>query len=266
MMIHRRDAIRVLSAAAFASGARAADWPLRFTSLDHVETSVPDSAKTAAFYARVFGGPGWKNNKTERRYVRLGPAYIAIEQGRQPFGVDHFSVGVADYQITDIHKFLQQQGIPYRDYPSGKDLNVTDPDGMHLQLSADNTWGPLSVNTASPEKGTFGGEPVFHPTGIDHILLNVSDVNKSLAFYEKILGPAEVSLDGPNWFRVGRSRIGLMKAPKPGVYRMGISAAAYNYAGVMITLTALRATTQRPEAGNTAEFLDPDGLRIQMVQ
>jgi len=259
-MIHRRDAIRVIGAGAVAARLRAEDWPLRFTALDHVETSVHDSAKTAAFYARAFGGPGWKNNKTERRYVRLGPAYIAIEQG-EPFGVDHFSVGIADYQIADIHRFLETRGIAYRDYPSGKDLNVTDPDGMRLQLSADNTWGPLSVNTASPEKGTFNGDSIFQPTGIDHILLNVSDVERSVGFYEKILGPVSQG----NGFRVGRSRIGLMQSAKPGVYRIGVSAKTYQYGGAIITLAAMGATTQKPETPNVAEFLDPDGLRIQVI-
>lgn len=263
--MNRREALRVLGVGAAGVGARAEDWPLRFTALDHVETSVANSAKTAAFYARVFGGPGWKNNKTERRYVRLGPAYIAIEQGRQPFGVDHFSVGVADYRIAEIHQFLEQRGIPYRDYPSGKDLNVTDPDGIHLQLSADNTWGPLAQNTASPEDGTYRGEPIFKATGIDHVLLNVTDPEKSVAFYEKILGPVARQSDNRIWFQAGPSRIGLMQGAKPGVYRICIAASAFNYAGAMITLAALRATTQKPEVQGAAEFLDPDGLRIQVI-
>ncbi len=264
-MLSRRDAVRVLGAGALVSRLRAADSPLRFTGLDHVETSVADSAKTAAFYARAFGGPGWKNNKTERRYVKLGPGYIAIEQGRQPFGVDHFAAGIAEYQIGDIHKFLEQRGIAYRDYPSGKDLNVTDPDGLHLQLSANNSWEPLSVNTASPEQGTFNGDAIFQPTGIEHILLNVTDPEKTVAFYEKILGPAAQRADGRIWFRVGRSRIGLVQSSKPGVYRIGISAKTYQYGAAVITLAAMGATTQKPEMQGAAEFLDPDGLRIQVT-
>ena len=156
-MINRREAIRILSAGTLAACAvaKAADAPLHFTALDHLEISEPDSAKSAALYARIFGGPIWKNNKTQRRYVKLGPCYIAIEQGREPFGVDHFSAGIEGYRIADIHAYLEQRGIAYRDYPSGKDLNVTDPDGIHVQLSADNTWEPLAVNTASPEPNTF---------------------------------------------------------------------------------------------------------------
>jgi catechol 2,3-dioxygenase-like lactoylglutathione lyase family enzyme len=149
--MNRRDAMRLLGAGVVAASTRAADAPLRFTKLDHIETNAPNALKTAEFYARTFGGPIWKNKKTERRYVRLGPCYIAIENGREPPGVDHFSAGIANYQIAEIHAFLEKRGIPYRDYPSGKDLNVTDPDGIHVQLSADNTWGPLAENTAAVE-------------------------------------------------------------------------------------------------------------------
>jgi catechol 2,3-dioxygenase-like lactoylglutathione lyase family enzyme len=233
--MNRRDALRVLGTGAIAAHVRAADSPFRFTRLDHIETNAPNALKTAEFYARMFGGPIWKNKKTERRYVRLGPCYIAIENGREPYGVDHFSAGIADYAISEIHQFLEKRGIPYRDYPSGKDLNVTDPDGIHVQLSADNTWGPLAENTAAPEPGTFDGEPMFRPTGIDHVLLNVTDLARSKAFYETIFGPAPGTR-----FRVGRSSIMLMRNATAGVARIGVT------------------------ASSQADLVDPDGLKIQV--
>src|SRR5215469_9558800 len=173
--MNRRAAMRVLGAGVMAARVQAADAPFRFTRLDHIETNAPSALKTAEFYAKTFGGPVWKNKKTERRYVRLGPCYIAIENGRQPFGVDHFSAGIEDYHIDEIHAFLKERGIPYRDYPSGKDLNVTDPDGINVQLSADNTWAGLAENTAAAENGVFDGEGEYKATGIDHVLLNVTD-------------------------------------------------------------------------------------------
>ena len=227
----RREAMRVLGVGAIAARVRAADVPFRFTKLDHIETNAPNALKTAEFYARTFGGPIWKNKKTERRYVRLGPCYLAIENGREPYGVDHFSVGIADYQIAEIHAFLEKRGIPYRDYPSGKDLNVTDPDGIHVQLSADNTWGPLAENTAAPEPGTFDGAPMYRASGIDHLVLNVTDVARSGAFYETIFG---------SWFRAS-PRIQLVQNARPGVARFGITAGAH------------------------AELVDPDGLKIQVT-
>ena len=275
LSINRRDAMLILSAGALAARAAAAgdDALLHFTALDHVEISVPDSAKSAAFYARIFGGPIWKNNKTPRRYVKLGPCYIAIEQGREPFGVDHFSVAIEGYRIADIHSYLDQRGIGYKDYPSGKDLNVTDPDGIHVQLSADNTWSQLAGSTASPESGEAGAhEPgaqsIFRPTGLDHILLNVSDPEKSAAFYEKIFGAVTRRNNNRTWFQAGRSRIGLLQVPagqRPGVNHFCVSDVSFDYDAATKNLQASGAHPEKPEAAGAPEFRDLDGLLIQVM-
>ena len=56
--ITRREAIQILSAGTLgASAVSAAEAPFHFTALDHLEISEPDSAKSAALYARIFGGP-----------------------------------------------------------------------------------------------------------------------------------------------------------------------------------------------------------------
>ena len=196
---------------------------------------MPDSAKSAAFYSAIFGGPVWKNNQTERRYVMLGPCYIAIEQGRQPMGVDHFSVGIDAFDINALHAYLKRQGIAYRDYPSGRDLNVTDADGIHAQLSADNTWSQLKGATASPVPGTDHGEAIFRPLGLDHILLNVADPEASAVLYAKIFGPITQRNNGRIWFQTGRSRVGLLKTPAgqtAGVNHFCVSAAPFDYAVV----------------------------------
>lgn len=263
--INRREALALLGAGALAS---AAEQPFRFIALDHVETSAPDSAKSAAFYASVFGSPVWKNNKTERRYVMLGRCYLAIEQGRQPLGIDHFSAGIDAFQIADIHAYLAQRGIAYRDYPSGKDLNVTDADGIHLQLSAADTWSELRGRTASPEPGGDAGTPIFQPAGLDHILLNVSDPEKSAAFYAKILGPVTQRNNNRIWFQVGKSRIGLLQTPagqKAGVNHFCVSAAAFDYAMVTKKLEAAGAKLETPEVAGAPEFRDPDGLLVQVM-
>ena len=133
--------------------------------------------------------------------MKLGPCYIAIEQGREPFGVDHFSAGIEGYRIADIHSYLDQRGIGYKDYPSGKDLNVTDPDGIRVQLSADNTWSELAGSTASPESGEVDAQSIFRPTGLDHILLNVSNPERSAALYEKIFGAVTRRDNDRTWFQ-----------------------------------------------------------------
>ena len=262
----RREALALFAAAGTLAAAEDAQ-ALHFTALDHIEVSAPDSARTAAFYARLFGAPVWKNNKSNRRYVMLGSRYIAIEHARQPLGVDHFSVGIEGFVVADIHTWLKQRGIAYRDYPSGKDLNVDDPDGIHIQLSADNTWADMKDRLASPEIAPEVANPIFQPTGLDHILLNVSDLPKSAAFYENIFGPATQIDNNRTWFQAGKSRIGLLQAPagtKPGVNYFCISAAAFNFPATLKKLEEAGARVERPEAAGVREFLDPDGLLVRV--
>jgi len=266
-MLSRREALGMLAAAGVLTAA--APEALRFTKLDHVETNAPDAAKSAAFYARVFGGPVWKNNKTARRYVKFGPCYIAIEQGREPLGVDHFSAGIDGFRIADIHTWLEQSGIAYKDYPSGRDLNIKDPDGINIQLSADNTWKQLETNTASPESTTIPGPALFQPAGIEHILLNVTDPEKSVVFYEKIFGPVTERRNNRTWFQVGKSRLALLKVPageKPGVNHFCVTAPSFDYDIAVKQLAAAGAHIEKPEVAGAPEFLDPDGLRVQIMK
>src|ERR1041385_5267770 len=90
----RRRALGVLGAGlAAARGASAADAPCHFTMLDHVEFFASDVQKSIAFYARIFGNTVLKNKQTTRRYLKLGPSYIAVDTG-QPIRVDHICAGI----------------------------------------------------------------------------------------------------------------------------------------------------------------------------
>src|SRR5436190_12479790 len=126
-MINRRDALRLLGAGAFASRITP-QASLHFGALDHLEFFVSDIQRSLAFYTRVFGNQLWKNNRTARRYLKLGSTYIALEQGPE-LRVDHFCAGIDGFQIADAHNYLAARSIEYRDYPSGRDLYVADPDG-----------------------------------------------------------------------------------------------------------------------------------------
>jgi catechol 2,3-dioxygenase-like lactoylglutathione lyase family enzyme len=260
-LFSRREVLGVLGVATVA---RAAD-ELRFTGLDHVQIAVPDAAKSAAFFAPVFGGPIWKNNRAVRRYVKLGSGYIGIDQG--PARVDHFSSGIQGFQVDDVHAFLKQRGVAYMDFPSGRDISVTDPDGIKLELSAENSWAQLSTATATPEPSSAAGEPIFRPVGLDHILLNVSDPEKSAAFYAKIYGPVSERRNNRIWFQIGKSRIGLLKTPdgqKAGVNHFCVSAQAFDYDAVTKKLADAGAKVETPEVAGAPEFRDPDGFLVQV--
>jgi catechol 2,3-dioxygenase-like lactoylglutathione lyase family enzyme len=263
----RREMFGILGVGTLAlrNGA-AADARLRFTALDHVEFLVSDPEKSAAFYARVFGNTVLKNNKTTRRYVKLGPSYIAMDKGQ--VHVDHFCAGIPAFDVAGVHAFLDAKGIAYRDFPSGKDLAVADPDGTRLQLAPDNGWAQLLTGTASPETISTGGEAIFRATGVDHILLNVADPETSAAFYEKILGPVTQRNNNRIWFQSGTGRIGLLKTPdgeKAGVNHYCIAVEKFDYDTAVNKLQQAGVKIDKPEIAGAPDLRDPDGYRVQVM-
>jgi catechol 2,3-dioxygenase-like lactoylglutathione lyase family enzyme len=263
----RRDALRLLGASPFlARAARAASEALRFTMLDHVESNVSDVDKSVAFYARIFGNTVLKNNRTTRRYLKLGPAFIAMDKGQQ-IRVDHFCAGIPEFQIAALHRYLDERTIPYKDYPSGRDLYVTDPDGTRLQLGSENSWNQLLQGTASPESIAVDA-PIFRPTGIDHILLNVSNAEQSAAFFEKIFGPVAQRNNNRIWFQAGKSRVGLLQTPagqRPGVNHYCVAAEPFDSNDATKKLAQAGATIEKPEVAGAPEFRDPDGYLVQVM-
>ena len=264
--LNRRDALRLLGVSAIAGEALAAPEALRFSTLDHVESNVSDVEKSVAFYARIFGNTVLKNTRTTRRYIKLGPCFLAVDRG-QEIRVDHFCAGSPDFDIAAVHAYLDGRGIAYKDYPSGRDLYVTDPDGTRVQLGADNSWNQLLKGTASPE-AVAGGDPIFRPTGIDHILLNVADPEKSTAFFEKIFGPVTQRNNNRIWFQVGKSRLGLLRIPtgqRPGVNHYCVAAEPFDYGIAVKKLTEAGAKVESPEVVEAPEFRDPDGYLVQVM-
>jgi catechol 2,3-dioxygenase-like lactoylglutathione lyase family enzyme len=271
--ISRREILAAVAAGAVAVRRSSAtpqntDAPPRFTMLDHLEFFVSDVEKSRAFYARMFGNAVLKNNRTTRRYVKLGPAYMAIDTGQQ-IRVDHICAGIPGFQIAAMHSFLEKRGIPYRDYPSGKDLSVEDPGGgVRLQLAADDGWNSLLGGTASTESVAIAEDPVFRPTGLDHVLLNVVDPEKSAAFYEKILGPVTRRNNDRIWFQVGPSRVGLLKTAdgqRVGVNHFCVAAAPFNNDSAVRKLEEMGAKLEKPEVAGAPEFRDPDGYLVQVM-
>ena len=268
----RREVLGLLGVGVCAiprAGGAAEQMP-RSTGVDHVEFWVSNVEKSVAFYTRVFGNTVLKNNKTERRYVKIGTAFLAMDrpQTQQPLRVDHLCAGVEGFQIANVHSYLEQRGVAYKDYPSGRDLYVTDPDGTRLQLGAENSWSQLASGTASAESIPLAGDPIFRPIGVDHILLNVTDPEKSATFYEKLLGPVTQRNNNRTWFQAGKSRIGLLQTPagqQAGVNHFCVAAAAFDYADVMKKLEKAGAKLETAEVAGAPEFRDPDGYLVQVM-
>src|SRR5579871_5587693 len=75
--ISRRDALVLVGSAALTQ-TRAQGALLHPTRVDHVALAVGEIDKAMGFYRRLFGDEVRKDSRTPRRYLRLGPCYMAI--------------------------------------------------------------------------------------------------------------------------------------------------------------------------------------------
>jgi catechol 2,3-dioxygenase-like lactoylglutathione lyase family enzyme len=214
----RRQALSAIGAALFQAARPSAQaGSLEFDGIDHVEFYVSQVERTRDFLASVFGSTALRNATASKNYLKIGSAYLAFERPRTaggPLTTDHVSVAIRDIDMAHVHAVLESGGIPYRDYPSGRDTAVVDADGIRTQLSPENGWSFLRPPTFTPDAIVVREEPVFHPAGIEHVLLNVADPETSARFYEKIFGPVALRSNNRIWFRAGRSRVGLLKTPE----------------------------------------------------
>jgi catechol 2,3-dioxygenase-like lactoylglutathione lyase family enzyme len=268
----RRQALRTLSAGALATRcALSADAPFRFGALDHLALAVDDTEKSARFYARLFGNTALKEKASPRYYVRAGPNYIAMAppaQGQASKAIDHFCPGIVNFDLAGTKRALDRMGVRYRE-AAGVGLFVPDPDGTLVQLWTDNSWSHLG-ETAAPAGIPSEGEPLLRPTGIDHILVNVSNVERSTAFYEKILGPVINPASRPRrtWFSGGgRGRIGLaLSGPdqKTGIDHYCLTA-PFDRASLGKAVEAAGAKIIQGDVAAGIDFLDVNGIHVQVI-
>lgn len=264
--ITRRSALGLLGAAAI-QRARADEGLLRPTRVDHVALSVGDIDKAMLFYRRLFGNEVLKDGKTPRRYLRLGPCYMAIAPAAaaEAKRIDHFGLGIENFNAPEMKNTLEKAGFKVRESNVG--LFVADPDGNSVQIWADQSWKLLS--NAAPEAG--GKQPaLFHSRGMHHLAIQVSDMARSTAFYKKLFGEPGVGQGDPPQprFQAGETTI-LLYNPAPGktpkIDHFSVLVDNFDAPAALKVVQALGAKAELSKQGTLNEFFDPDGIRLQVT-
>ena len=177
-----------------------------------------------------------RENGVQRYYVRLGAAYIAFgpQANVTPY-IDHIATGVMDFVEADFGKpevkaELTAAGLAA---PPGVLPMLSDPDQLRLQL-VNATHGLF--DTLMPGGRVVTDPPAMIPIGLDHIMLSVTDVEKSVVHYRKLFG-AESHASAIRGGRGSSSPIpGLAWRPRPP----GRSRASHIFASRSQGLTVLR--------------------------
>jgi catechol 2,3-dioxygenase-like lactoylglutathione lyase family enzyme len=263
--ITRRDAFLVLGAAAVPR-ARAEGGLLRPTRVDHVALSVGDIDKALVFYRRLFGNEVLKDSRTPRRYLRLGPCYMAIAPAAagEARRIDHFGLGIEHFDAPIMKSSLEKAGLNVRESNVG--LFVADPDGTSVQIWADQSWKQLS--NAAPEAGPKQ-EALFHPLGMHHLAIQVNDMARATEFYRKLFGePAPPGNPPQTAFQAGETRIvlyGPAAGKTPKIDHFSVLVDQFDAASAVKVVKALGANAELSRQGTLNEFFDPDGIRLQVT-
>ncbi len=111
------------------------------------------------------------------------------------------------------------------------------------------------------EKGS-----TFQATGLNHIALRVTDVQRSRDFYLKHLGMT-VSRESKNncFMTCGGNFVALFRGSEPGMDHYCYSVEGYNVKDAVATLEAEGLNPDNPRGSQRVYFKDPDGLTVQLA-
>lgn len=261
-------AMRVTIGEMMGTTARAAtepNLPFRTSGFEHYSVTVPDPEATARFYAKIFDPQVFQEKDPPARfYVKIGGIYVAVggppRNGAAPF-IDHFSATIQDYNLDEMRKSLDAAGVKL---PAGRFAMIPDPDGIRLQMNA----SPAGLaKTVVPAFRLASVDAALQAIGIDHVMLQVTDVAKSAEHYRKLLGPevAGGKKSGEVWFHAGRTRLGLQTATgKPGVDHICIRVAEFDRKKTAERLKRVEVESMSSPEQGLLRFRDPNGIVTEL--
>jgi len=249
--------------------------PLQNLGLEHLDTVVPDPASSARFYNRVFKSAVHQQPFRDafRYFILLGdlPAdrqvgYIAIGAANgRPTSIGHYCSLAKVYDRAGMAKQLEAAGFPGM-RGAGPIGMWADPDGIELQLFQP----PAGLVTAAvPTTLDVKNDGLVAPIGVDHVMLAVSDVDKSLPYYRLVYGDAVVGKreGGRLWLNLEKStRIGLEKADgMPRISHYAIKVKPFDRAAVVKRLQEIGGKVlPSPDEPDVLRFTDDNGIVVEL--
>jgi catechol 2,3-dioxygenase-like lactoylglutathione lyase family enzyme len=260
----RRGALAVLGAAVMPRVH--AEGILRATRVDHVALDVGNIDQALAYYRRLFGNEVLKDAKTSRRYLRLGPCYLAIApaaSGQAPH-INHISIGIENYNGAAMKSALEGAGIKVRESEVG--MFVADPDGNGIQIWADQSWKLLS--NAMPERFPKQ-EALFQAIGMHHIAVQSGDLPNAVEFYGKLFGKPIYDMgEQQPLFLAGDTRLRIY-GPAPGktpkIDHFSALVEKLDAPAALDVVKSMGAKAALSKQGTLNEFYDPEGIRMQVT-
>lgn len=146
--IDRRQLLSGLVAAALVTPAAARPPESLFQGrvINHVTLSVSDVSRSREFYKKLLGatdiGAPPESGPPKLADLRIGDSFIGLYPLGNPGRIDHFSVGINDYDPGKAMAHLQhhyaenQPSVVVAGGGAQNEVYLKDPDGIRVQLSA----------------------------------------------------------------------------------------------------------------------------------
>jgi catechol 2,3-dioxygenase-like lactoylglutathione lyase family enzyme len=128
------NGLTMLAAGGAAATAQAQEGGLKGVRIDHVSIQVSDLPRAVAFYEKIFGLTVLGEDKPNE-IARLGVGKIIVSlHHKSPTGiVDHFAIGVENFDREAVTRQLKQLGVtPEDNLDAG--FHIKDPEGMNVQI------------------------------------------------------------------------------------------------------------------------------------
>ena len=251
--------------------------PLANLGLEHLDIIVPDPAASARFYARIFKSALHQQpvRDTLRYFVLLGdlPAdrqvgYVAIgAAGARRPAIGHYCTLATVYDRAGMASALQAAG--YGVASAGPTGMWPDPDQLELQLFQP----PAGLVTAAvPSPLVAAPDGLLTPRGVDHVMLRVSSLERSLPYYRLMYGTAAErprDANGRVWFHLERNtRIGLEEASAaqpPAIAHYAVKVAPFDRSALEARLKDLGSRLlAAPDEPDVVRFADNNGIIVEV--
>ena len=132
----RRDLVQGLALLA-ASSTTASAAGFQASSVNHISVFVSNLQRSTDFYQRVFGCP--VNKRDGNNQLIFGKNFLVLRPGNPAAKVDHFAIGVDNFNKDSVTADLKARGATPIDQQGGNfGFHVLDPDGFPVQISANN--------------------------------------------------------------------------------------------------------------------------------
>jgi len=132
----RRELVQGLALLVACSGTASAAG-FQGNSINHISLYVSNLQRSTDFYQRVFGCS--VNKREGNNQLTFGKNFLVLRPGNPPGKVDHFAIGVDNFNKDSVTADLKTRGAtPIDQQGGGAGFHIVDPDGYPVQISANN--------------------------------------------------------------------------------------------------------------------------------